>query len=384
MSIEAVIEAFPKENYTMRDINDVCVKHGIPSLAQGMIELCPPQKLIELTKATLERPDVHQYRTRFGEPVYREGLKNLIKSVYGVDIPIEAILATSGVTGGVVSSLMWLRKQGKRKIAVLEPVYTYHIFQCEMVFEKKPIFVPSNKDFSLNWEAIESLLNEGVDAIFTTSPNNPSGKVISKEDLTRLVELTEKANCYLILDEVYSEMVWNESDKYSPFFTKLHKHVLTIRGFSKTLAVQSWRLGYVISHPDVISSLMTVHDPIYICVPWYQHSIGEYLLYHLDDFNNHVEKVNSLMRTNWKALSPVFEKVFGWKAIEPHGTMYGCFYHQEETDREAVIKALRKGVGICPGTMFLGLNKTNSGFVRIHCGVSKEKVEQILKNLNSE
>jgi aspartate/methionine/tyrosine aminotransferase len=365
----------------MRDINDICVKYGIPSLAQGLIELSPPERLIEITRNTLNEQHVHQYRTRFGEDAYRDGLRNLIDNLYNVKLPREAFLATCGVTAGVVSSLMWLRKQGKSKVAVLEPVYTYHIFQSEMVFEKKPVFIPKKDDFTPNWQGIQDALNDGVQAILTTSPNNPSGLTWSHEDLSRLVEMTEKANCYLILDEVYSEMVWGEKEKYSPFFTQLYKHVLVVRGFSKTLALQSWRLGYVISHPEVISSLMTVHDPIYICVPWYQHSLGEYLLNNLDDFKEHVGRVNSLIRSNWKVLYPVFEKVFGWKAIEPEGTMYGCFYHTEETDRDAVIRALRKGVGICPGTMFLGTNKINSGFVRIHCGVSREKVDKIISNL---
>jgi len=250
---------------------------------------------------------------------------------------------------------------------------------------KKSIFIPHNPDFSPNWEAIEKALDSGLDALLTTNPNNPSGYVWKRAELERLVSLTEKYGCLLILDEVYFEMIWVEEDgveRFSPFFTgELRPNVICIRGFSKAIGLQSWRLGYLISHPNTINQLMVIHDPIYICVPWYQHALADFLNFEFDDFRAHIASVNSLMRSNWKTLSLAIEKSLGWTPIPPKGSMYGCFRHTEDSDREAVLKALKKGVGVCPGTIFYEPGRTNTGIIRIHCGVDKSKTDEIIQNL---
>eukprot|EP01100_Stratorugosa_tubuloviscum_P013327 TRINITY_DN661_c0_g2_i1.p1 TRINITY_DN661_c0_g2~~TRINITY_DN661_c0_g2_i1.p1 ORF type:complete len:388 (-),score=185.92 TRINITY_DN661_c0_g2_i1:119-1282(-) len=371
---------FPRSNYTMRDINDYCVKKGIPSLAQGMIELAPPALLRNLTSETINREDIHRYRTRFGEDCYREALSYMINRFYNVNIPKDAIIATAGVTAGIVSVLMMARSEGKNRVGLIEPAYTYHIFQSKMVFGQHPIAVPSKPDFCPDFDKIQEALDAGIDVLITSNPHNPSGRVWRKEELQRLTAMTEKANCRLIVDECYSEMIW-KGESYSPVYEKLDDHVIAVRGFSKTLGMQSWRMGYAISSPQTIAKMMAIHDPIYICVSWYQHSLAEYLKDNYDDFRNHVNSVNDLMQSNWAILAPAFEKALGWKPVNPEGSMYGCFYHNSTTDIDAVIASLRCGAGVCPGSMFSVNSNPNTGYVRIHCGVTKEKAQRIANNL---
>ena len=128
---------------------------------------------------------------------------------------------------------------------------------------------------------------------------------------------------------------------------------------------------------------MHAQDPIYICVPWLQHAIGAYFSEHLDDFVNHKKILSDLIQNNWKILSEGLANAFGWKPLPPSGSMYGMFTHNEETDMEAVKKALEKGVGVCPGSMFFSNFPEKTGFVRIHCGVSNEKANLILSSLKN-
>ncbi|ELR25549.1 aminotransferase, class I/II superfamily protein [Acanthamoeba castellanii str. Neff] len=366
---------------TMRDVFDYCQRKGLYSVAQGMIELPPPRALREIVAADVlkdEAPssDIHQYRSRMGERDYLNALRTLLKDHYATDVPEGSILATSGVTGAIVAALMVLRKQGKSRMAVIEPYYTYHSRQVEEVFQKLPEGIPSHLDWSPDFDAIEKALKGGVEGIIIANPNNPTGRVWAKEELQKLVALTKQYGASLILDEIYCDMVFAGNKHYSPIQDSLEEHVFVCRGYSKTLGAQSWRLGYAVSHPETIKSLMTHHDPIYI-------SLAQYLNKQYSDYVKHINEINALLQTNYEILAPAFKDALGWEPIAPQGSMYGMFKHTEASDIEALQKGLRAGVGVAPGSMFYVDNRANSGYIRIHVGISTEKAKKIAETLRA-
>lgn len=116
---------------------------------------------------------------------------------------------------------------------------------------------------------------------------------------------------------------------YSPVQDKLHPHVISCRGFSKNLATQSWRVGYIVSHPDTVSAVLAQHDPMYISVPILQHAVGQYLAHHIDEFKAHVAKLRDMMRANVAAFGEALPRVLGWEMLPPDGSMYVMFRHSE-------------------------------------------------------
>lgn len=225
--------------------------------------------------------------------------------------------------------------------------------------------------------------------LIVCNPGNPSGKVYSRADLERLVETTGRYNCLLIMDEIYGEMllivrisliiclflaadlVWEGNTFYSPVQTALHKHVVACRGFSKNVACQSWRVGYLISHPETVDAILNFHDPIYISVPILQvsgaerrvcfllfvfseslfikHALAVYLRDHLDDYVAHIAKSNAMMQANLAKLGKTLSEEFGWTFLRPQGSMYAMFRHKESSDLAAVVVALKRGVGVAGG-----------------------------------
>jgi len=282
---------------------------------------------------------------------------------------------------------MSLRQEKGDKIrgpGVLVPFYTYHVKQMVDLLGKEPVYINTNEDFTPNFEAVQKALDNGLDLLLFTNPGNPQGNLWSKEDILRMVEMTGKANCLLMIDEIYCDLVW-KGDFYSPIQeAELFKHVIVCRGFSKTLGAQSWRCGYLVAHPTMVERVMRIHDPIYISVPWQQHAIGQYIQNHLDDFNHHVTEVSDLMQSNWRLLSVAIEKYLGWTPIEPAGSMYGMFKHHAKSDKEAIVKGLSHGVGVAPGKIFWPNTPDNTGYIRIHCGISAEKAKEIVKVLEEK
>eukprot|EP01089_Gocevia_fonbrunei_P021277 TRINITY_DN81_c0_g1_i1.p1 TRINITY_DN81_c0_g1~~TRINITY_DN81_c0_g1_i1.p1 ORF type:complete len:386 (-),score=67.54 TRINITY_DN81_c0_g1_i1:17-1174(-) len=369
---------------TMRDVFDYCTKNKLHSVAQGMIELPPPRKLREIVSAAIlddTQQHINQYRNRYGEPPYLQAIQTLLEKHYNTKAPLTSILATAGVTGAIVATLMMLRKRARTRIALIEPFYTYHSRQCEEVFGFPPDAIPTNPDFSPNWTNIENRLKQGLDGIILCNPGNPTGRVWSATEQDKLVELCTRYDCLLIIDEIYCDMIFNDVPHYSPINKGLSNHVVVCRGFSKTLAAQSWRLGYAVSSETNIAAMMAHHDPIYISVTWQQHALAQYLDTEYEDFANHCKTINQLLRENWKVLYPAFHQALGWDPIEPQGTMYGMFKHHQSSDLEALQKGLACGVGVAPASMFYGKTPANTGFIRIHVGMTHDKALAIAATL---
>ena len=393
-------------------------KRNLQNLAQGMIELSPPQTLRNLASELMrEESDVHTYRNRFGEIEYREALVKLLKEYYNTEnIAFDNILATSGVrfkiaystlffsferffnpffnkfthfhkkSGAIYATLTALKKEGKTKVGVTNPFYTYHERQVMEITGNKPEYLQLSldEDWNPDWNQLEKLLKGGMKGLIVCNPGNPSGAVLSEEQLKKYIEMTHEHQCYIIFDEIYADLVWPPNKLHSALNTinlAEYPYVVVCRGFSKNLGCQSWRLGYAIANPETIKKLMVTHDPIYISVPLQQHAVGKYLSQHIQDYAEHVNKEQEMMQANLKILSEAFSKAFGWKLIAPRGSMYACFFHNSKTDLAAVLLGLEKGVGIAPGSMFFHGNPENSKIVRIHLGISTEKAKKIAENL---
>jgi len=360
------------------------------NLAQGMIELKPPQKLLEITaNMVLNADSIHQYRNRCGEEVYRNAIVRMLQKRFDVNhIATNNILAICGVSAGMVSTLTTLRneahQQGKQfKVGLLVPFYTYHMRQIMEVTGSEPVYVETNPDFSPNFLKIEDVLSrQHLNVIIFTNPGNPQGNLWPRDDVRKMVALTKQYNCNLLIDEIYCDLVWR-GQFFSPIQDPLQDHVVVCRGFAKTLGCQSWRVGFLIAAPQTVDRIMRTHDPLYISVPWMQHCIAEYLDNHYDDYLNHIKIMSELMQGNLQILGPAFQKTFGWEPIQPDGSMYMMFKHHSTSDKEAVALGLRKGVGVAPGKIFFAGMPNQTEYVRIHVGIAREKAIAIANTLSS-
>lgn len=383
----AAAELTIPEGANMRDIFDLCNENGLPSLAQGMIEFPPPEKLRKIASDVLLEDDKHTYRTRMGEDEYKTGIKFMMENTYGEKVSTDNILAVAGVAGGVSAALLSFRmRKPDAGVALMEPYYTFHETEVERAFQRYPVVIPSTGDKAdPNFAELKNQVMAGkVHCVIATNPQNPSGRVFTQAEVDELKALSESHGLFVIFDECYLDMLFNGAVHASAVREGIMRNVVCCRGFSKCLGAQSWRCGYAVSHPDTCMEMMRMMDPLYICVNITQHAVGRFFTNHLDEFRSHMVDLNGIIKENWTNLSAAFVKAFGWTALEPNGTMYGMFKHTEETDLLACQRALRAGVGVCPGSIFFGDQRNptkNTGWVRIHCGVSKAKAADIMARL---
>ena len=128
-----------------------------------------------------------------------------------------------------------------------------------------------------------------------------------------------------------------------------------------------------------MEAILNFHDPVYISVPILQHALAVYLRDHLEDYVAHIARSNEIMQRNLAKLGPALAERFGWKFLRPQGSMYAMFRHCESSDLAAVLEALKAGVGVAGGGMFFEGAPANTGFIRIHVGLSEERVDALLE-----
>lgn len=127
-----------------------------------------------------------------------------------------------------------------------------------------PVLVPTDKDFHLDIDAIEKVLTDRTKLIIINTPNNPTGVVYSKESLEALAELAVKHNLYVISDEVYEKLIYDDAKHVSiaSLSKEISERTIVVNGFSKAYSMTGWRIGYAAGPKDVIKGMTSLQGHV--------------------------------------------------------------------------------------------------------------------------
>jgi aspartate/methionine/tyrosine aminotransferase len=375
---------------TMRDIFDRFGRdQGMINMAAGMVEFSPPQDLREVAAQLVRQEDtgglsvisrLHMYRERLGDKAYREAIQFLQEHHFKFNpVPLESLLAISGVSGGVTSVFQMIQSSLPSrviKIGLFLPFYTYHREIALGVFGEKVEFVYLNvcEDQSFDFNAIESAIGN-LDLLIFTNPGNPSTHMLTQYEVRRFETLSKQhPHCTFLCDEVYADMLVPDTT-FQSFQFPFPKNIVILRGFSKSLAIGSWRLGYALSHPLTIEKIAVEHDRIFICCNWTQMAVGKYILEQYDSYLDYIVKQRRTLHTNATALCEAFSEI-SWKVIPRNGSMYLLVKHNCANDIEAFTYMKDRKVLVVPGYMLSNdENSTyNTGYIRVHYAMTTDKV----------
>ncbi len=260
----------PSGSYISHFSNMVKSRGGI-NLAQGIPGFQPPQQLVEILQAVSTQP-VHQYAPGVGNP----DLLSIIAHKHSVNR--DNLLVVQGATEGLSLVFTYLQKiLGKGfAVASFEPAYESYV-QLPAIFGNSYHSIPLADSYSFNEEALVTTIKEHrVKLVFLSSPGNPFGKVWSKADVLRMVELAEELDFYLVFDAVYQELYFTQKP-YVPYDI-VCKNLFVVDSFSKMLCITGWRIGYVLMHSSHVQGVRSVHDYVGLCAPsLLQVALAQYL-----------------------------------------------------------------------------------------------------------
>jgi len=250
----------------IRDMTRLSIKHDAINLAQGFPDFPAP---LELKRAAADAimGDFNQYSITWGAKDLREEISRKALSYNHIEAdPDNEVTVTCGSTEAMMAAMLALINEGE-EVVVFEPFYENYGPDAA-VSGAVPRFVPLNDDGSIDENAFVSAFNNKTRALILNTPNNPCGKVFTKDEMKLIADLCADNDVIAVTDEIYEYIVYDGKKHISiASFDEMKDRTITISGFSKTYSVTGWRIGYAVAQKELTSALRKVHDFLTVGAP---------------------------------------------------------------------------------------------------------------------
>ncbi|MGL5095530.1 MAG: aminotransferase class I/II-fold pyridoxal phosphate-dependent enzyme, partial [Planctomycetia bacterium] len=238
--------------------NRLRLRHGADAVCDfslGNPHLEPPTALLDgLAAAAADRtPGLHRYMPNTGFPAVRPKVAASVSRQYGVEFPPECIVMAGGAASGINTVLKALLDPGDEVVlfAPLFAEYRFYVMHADGVSR----VVPTTATFDLDLEALAAAINEKTRVVLVNSPNNPTGRVYSKQAMEALADLLRDRSAkfgrpiILLSDDPYRRLAYDGVEVPSP--PALYKNTIVVASFSKDLGLAGERIGWIALHPEM-------------------------------------------------------------------------------------------------------------------------------------
>ncbi|ABS54691.1 aminotransferase, class I and II [Methanoregula boonei 6A8] len=250
----------------IREMTRLSLQYGAVNLAQGFPDFpCPDELKAAACQAI--NADINQYAITWGAPELREELSRRVKAYNGMEFdPATGVTVTCGSTEAMLASLMAVIRPGE-EVVVPEPFYENY-GPDTILSGAVPRYVSLGDDFSIDEEAWKEAFSKKTRAVVINTPNNPTGKVFSKKELSFIADLCVENNAIAITDEIYEHILYDRKKHVSiGSLPEMQDRTITLGSFSKTYSVTGWRVGYALAHPELTGRIRKIHDFLTVGAP---------------------------------------------------------------------------------------------------------------------
>jgi aspartate/methionine/tyrosine aminotransferase len=244
----------------IREMTRLNQLYGGVNLSQGFPDFPAPQAIKDAARDAIAA-DVNQYAVTWGARPLREAVAREFTRRYGVPIVAdEQVTVCCGSTEAMMATMMAIIDPGD-EVIVFEPFYENYGPDA-ILSGATPRYVTLHEPtWAFDPDQLAAAFNEKTKAIIINTPNNPTGKVFSREDLETIAALCRKWDAIAISDEIYEHIVY-DGERHIPIATieGMADRTITLNGLSKTYSVTGWRVGWTISPPSLTGAIRKVHD----------------------------------------------------------------------------------------------------------------------------
>lgn len=234
----------------------------IISLGLGEPDFKTPDYVVEATVKAMQDGFTH-YSATMGWPELRKLISEDCNRNYSSDYTMNDVIVTPGIKSAVYFALAAILEPGD-EIILISPYYVSYPAMVKLAEPTaKIVNVTLAKDFTLDADKLKAAFNKNTKAILINTPNNPTGMVLSKEDVELVVKLAKENDAFVISDEVYEKLVYS-GHKHTSFglYQEIKDRLIICNGYSKSHAMTGWRLGYAIGAHDVIAKMNKLQQHI--------------------------------------------------------------------------------------------------------------------------
>lgn len=356
---------------------------GAISLGVGEPDFATPWNIREAAIYSLEQGETH-YTSNWGTLELREHISKYMKKRFHLKYsPKDQVLITVGASEGIDIALRAIVRPGDE---VLIPEPSYVSYSPGVILAggvPVPVVTGVENKFKTTAQALEDAITDKTRAIIMPYPNNPTGAIMTKEDLDKIVPVFKKHdNIVIISDEIYAELSYTDKRHVSlAQYEELHDRTVILSGFSKAYAMTGWRLGYACGHPELIGAMVKIHQYTMLCAPiMSQKAASEAIAQGMHDGFASVEKMKRAYNRRRRLIVKRFNDI-GLECFEPEGAFY-VFPSIKSTGLNSMefCQALLESqkVVAVPGTAF---GACGEGYIRCSYAYSVENINIALDRI---
>jgi aminotransferase len=352
---------------------------GVISLGVGEPDFVTPWHICEAAIYSLEK-GYTMYTSNKGTTELRTELARHLESRFGLTYnPEDEILITVGVSEGLDLAMRAILNPGD-EVIMPNPCYVAYPATVSLA-GGTPVMVPTTEEnnFEITADDIEPRITQKTKAILIGYPCNPTGAVLSKEELAQIAELAKRHNLLVISDEVYGRLVYGVEHTCLATLLEMKEHTILLNGFSKAYAMTGWRIGYAAGNREIIGAMTKIHQYTMLCAS----TMGQMAA--LEALKADDSEVDAMVR-DYDRRRRVMVKGFrdiGLSCFEPKGAFYAfpSIKITGMTSEEFAEKLLREEkVAVVPGTAF---GQCGEGYIRCCYATSLPEIEEALKRMGS-
>lgn len=367
----------------IREMSREAAKYGAVNLGQGFPDFPAPESVKQKAMQAIA-DDHNQYAVTWGVKSFRDAIAEKSKSFLDLDVDAESeITVTCGSTEGMIAGMLACIDAGE-EVILFEPFYENYAPDA-ILSDATPVHVPlyadENGDYFFEKDELRAAFNEKTKAIIICNPNNPTGKVFTRDEMEFIADLCKEFDAICFTDEIYEHIIY-QGTRDEGRETREHLCMATLEGMkertivvnslSKTYSVTGWRVGYVIAPPDITNAVRKIHDFLTVGAANCLQHAGAFALTLPQSYYDELQKEYQQKRD---FIVPVLQNA-GFKCGFPEGAYYVMTDISDfgfENDVEFTKHLIREvGVAVVPGSSFYNDKKLGSQKVRF-CFCKKDE-----------
>lgn len=250
----------------IREMTRVARRHDAINLAQGFPDFPAPGLLKDAACRAIQG-DVNQYAVTWGTSGLRRALTDKYREWYGLEVdPDREITVTCGATEAMAAVMLAAVDPGE-EVIVLEPFYENYGPDA-ILCDAAPVFLPLRPPgFRLDPDELRRAVTSRTRAIVINTPNNPSGRVFDRDEMTAVADICREHDILAITDEIYEHIIYEGEHIAMAMLPGMRDRTIVISGLSKTFSITGWRIGTIIAPQYLTSAIRKVHDFLTVGAP---------------------------------------------------------------------------------------------------------------------
>lgn len=377
--ISPTVQAIPPSG--IRRFFDIAAEmDDVVSLGVGEPDFITPWTIRESCIYNLEQ-GFTSYTANRGLLTLRQEIANLFYARYDISYDAKTdILVTVGVSEALDLAMRAILSPGD-EILIPEPCYVSYK-ACAALAGAVPVPVPTKieNEFRLTPDDLAAHLTGKTKALLIGYPNNPTGAVMTREDLIEIAHFAEEHDLIVISDEIYGDLSYgDEAHICFAALENMQERTILLNGFSKAYAMTGWRIGYALANPAIIAAMTKIHQYTMLCAPITAQTAAVEALRHGEKYMKHM--VNEYNRRR-RFIYEGFVKL-GLECFEPKGAFYifpsirSTGFTSEEFAEKLLIS---EHVALVPGNAF---GECGEGYIRCSYATSLDKIAEALARIEN-